>query len=106
MATAEEDEVRDRVVRIIDRLMYEENMSAEAIAGVLEIHSARLTEWKKGKGAPTVKTLVRLCDEFSISGAYLLTGTQETGITDMAAQLKKLQARVEKLESKAGSKKG
>ena len=54
----ESDQIRSNVLKAIDEIMMEEDLSASDVAARIQTHVNRISEWKKGKGNPTVMNLV------------------------------------------------
>ena len=97
------DEVTARVVAAIEKIILDEDTTAREIAVAIGTTSARLSDWKKGRGIPTVKNLALLRSEYFIDGNYLLAGEDEYGMRNISEILRELNKRIDKIE---GAQKG
>lgn len=96
--------VRDRVVKVLEKIAFDEGMNYGQIAARIGADVSRISEWRKGRGNPTTLNLVLIAREFYISPAYLLLGEESEGISNASRVLADLVKRVEKLESKEAKK--
>lgn len=64
--------------RIFD-LLKQKGKSQTDIARLLNVRPTTVSEWKKGKYAPTVEHCVTLADYFCVSLDYLITGREPRG---------------------------
>lgn len=53
----------------------------QALADALELEMTRVKNWTNGSSAPTLVELIRLCEFFSVTTDWMLTGTT-TGLTE------------------------
>ena len=62
---------------IVDRLislMDEHNLKPAQITRELEISGSSFTDWKKGKGSPSLEVAVKFADYFKVSLDYIVRG--------------------------------
>lgn len=59
--------------RILE-LMKDENINARQLTTVLGISSSSFTDWKNGKGRPSLETVEKIADYFNVSIDYLVKG--------------------------------
>lgn len=64
--------------RIFD-LLKQKGKSQTDIARLLNVRPTTVSEWKKGKYAPTVEHCVTLAEYFGVSLDYLITGREPRG---------------------------
>ena len=64
------------VERIFD-LLYEHKIQQKELAKALGISAGNITEWKKGRSAPSAGVLPKIADYFDVSTDYLLGKTDE-----------------------------
>lgn len=55
-------------------LMSEKNLNAAQITRILGISTSSFTDWKKGKGNPSLEIIVKFADYFHVSLDYLVRG--------------------------------
>lgn len=63
----------------IFNLLKQKGKSQTDIARLLNVRPTTVSEWKKGKYAPTVEHCVTLADYFGVSLDYLITGREPRG---------------------------
>ena len=64
---------------ILDRLralMRERNMNASQITRELGISGSSFTDWKNGKGSPSLDIVVKFADYFNVSLDYIVRGEE------------------------------
>lgn len=62
---------------IVDRLialMDERNLKPAQITRELSISGSSFTDWKKGKGSPSLEVVVKFADYFNVSLDYIVRG--------------------------------
>ena len=64
------------VERIFD-LLYEHKIQQKELAKALGISAGNITEWKKGRSAPSAGVLPKIADYFGVTTDYLLGKTDE-----------------------------
>lgn len=73
----------------VKELMEQSGIKAKQLTGELGISNSSFTDWKKGKGSPSLDTVVKFSDYFNVSIDYLVRGTEFTE-TAGCSVLKKL----------------
>ena len=68
------------VKRLFD-LLQERGVNAKRVTEETGISGTSFTDWKKGKGRPSVDTLVKLAPYFGVSLDYLINGQEYDGQT-------------------------
>ncbi len=63
------------VTRIIE-LMEKNHVTAKQLTSELELSNSSITEWKKGKGTPSTKAVIKIANYFGVSTDYLLMGVE------------------------------
>ena len=61
------DDVGERLRRNLERVIESSQMTKTQIARYLNVSSAAITNWVKGKNAPDLVKLVELCEMFHLS---------------------------------------
>ena len=64
----------DRVRALMDR----SGIKAKQLTDELGISNSSFSDWKKGKGSPSLDTVVKFSDYFHVSIDYLVHGTEFT----------------------------
>lgn len=62
----------DRVKELIDQ----SNMTAKQLTVELGISNSSFTDWRKGKGSPSLDTVTKIADYFHVSIDYLVRGKE------------------------------
>lgn len=62
----------DRILELMDN----QGISAVAMTTELGISKTSFTDWKKGKGKPSLDTVVKFSDYFNVSLDYLVRGEE------------------------------
>ena len=57
-------------------LMAERRMNAKYVSETLHLSNSSFTDWKKGKGSPSLDIIVKFADYFHVSMEYLMTGEE------------------------------
>lgn len=57
-------------------IMEEAEIKPKQMTTILDISVSSFTDWKKGKGSPSVATLSKFADYFHVSLDYLVYGTK------------------------------
>ena len=70
-------EVQQNMANVIRLIMETRNMSMDDFSEELEISRSTLQEYLKGKGNPSIKTIIHLSQKLEIEPAVLLTGMTE-----------------------------
>lgn len=60
----------------IKALMDEHDINAKQFTKELGISNSSFTDWKKGKGSPSLDTVVKISDYFKVSLDYLVRGEE------------------------------
>ena len=64
---------------ILDRLLFlmgERNLKPAQITRELSISGSSFTDWKKGKGSPSLEVIVKFADYFNVSLDYIVRGEE------------------------------
>lgn len=61
------------IERILE-LMKHKGITAKKLTDDLEISNSTITDWKKGKGRPSIDAIIKLSEYFNVTTDYLLTG--------------------------------
>lgn len=72
------------VVKNLSKLMQNKNISAYKFTKDLHLSNSAVTDWSKGKASPSRKTLLKICDYFSVPLSYFY---QETELHEIYNQL-------------------
>lgn len=62
----------DRVKELMDK----SGIKAKQLTAELGISNSSFTDWGKGKGTPSLDTVVKISDYFNVSIDYLVSGTE------------------------------
>ena len=62
------------IVNRLLELMNERNLKPAQITRELNISSSSFTDWKNGKGSPSLEVIVKLADYFCVSLDYIVHG--------------------------------
>lgn len=65
------------MIKVIRYLMKENKITAHKLTQDLQISNSSITDWEKGKGTPSINTLIKIADYFDVSVEYLLGRTIE-----------------------------
>ena len=66
---------------MISRILYLlelNNIKPSKLCLDLKIANSSITDWKRGKGNPSVETIIKICDYFNVSMDWLVLGREET----------------------------
>lgn len=80
-------EVQQNMATVIRMIMETRNMSIDEFSEELEISRSTLQEYLKGKGNPSIKTIIHLSQKLEIEPAVLLTGMTEVEARDVVRPL-------------------
>lgn len=80
-------EVQQNMATVIRMIMETRNMSIDEFSEELEISRSTLQEYLKGKGNPSIKTVIHLSQKLKIEPAVLLTGMTEVEARDVVRPL-------------------
>lgn len=67
-------------MNIVDRILFlidKNNINAKKLTCDLELSSSAITDWKKGKGRPSIDAIIKISKYFNVTSDWLLTGEDE-----------------------------
>lgn len=64
------------IVQRIKEICDNRNINGVELGKILGLKQSPLTDWKNGKAKPTLEQISVICEYFSISSDYLLTGQE------------------------------
>ncbi len=70
------------MLTLLDRireLMEQSGINAKQLTTELGISNSSFTDWKKGKGHPSLETVKKIADYFNVSIDYLVNGEEFSG---------------------------
>lgn len=82
-----QEEFLDRVQQLAD----ERNLSLKAVTREVDINPGSFTDWKKGRGTPTIAKVCKLAEFFGVSLDFLVYGSESRSPvrTDFSTQIEK-----------------
>ena len=83
-------EVQQNMATVIRMIMETRNMSMDDFSEELEISRSTLQEYLKGKGNPSIKTIIHLSQKLEIEPAVLLTGMTEVEARNVVRSISEL----------------
>jgi len=72
-------------VSVIERILFlieKNNITAKKLTADLELSNSAITEWKKGKGRPSIDAIIKISKYFNVTSDWLLTG--ETPLSNIS----------------------
>ena len=60
----------ERILLLINK----HNITAKKLTNDLELSNSAITDWKKGKGRPSIDAIIKISKYFNVTSDWLLTG--------------------------------
>jgi len=64
-------------MNIVERIVFlikQNNITAKRLTSDLELSNSAITDWKKGKGRPSIDAIIKISKYFNVTTDWLLTG--------------------------------
>ncbi len=77
---------QDDFINRVQKLAIDNQTTLKAVTRDIDISNSSFTDWKKGRGIPSVEKVCKIADYFGVSLDFLAYGEQQAAQTDISSR--------------------